>query len=279
MTKMFGDIETDNVDKGGDRLSTGGTVPSDVYEATVIHAYVTQSASGSHAVNLIMELAGQRNEYRETFYVTGRDGKNYKVDEKTKVRRALPGYTAIDDLCLLTSGMSLADINNMGRAEDRVVKIYDFDLKRDVNKTLPCLVDLMGKKVKMAIVEKKSNKERKGTDGNYHKTDDVRQTNETVKFFRVADNMTTTEIINSAPEAAYMPGWLSKNKGVVQDRYQKVEGNSGMPGGFGGGSTQGGFGAQGSTPSPFGAKPAAAAPAASPFGGQQASRPATPFAS
>ena len=77
---LFDQLTTNGLEEAQDRTGSGiQPLESDIYEATIVAPYVTHSASGAMAINLIAKI-GER-EYRETFYVTNREGKNYYLNQ------------------------------------------------------------------------------------------------------------------------------------------------------------------------------------------------------
>ena len=104
---MFKDLSTESLEAPVDYL--GGNfdpIATGVYEATIKLAFAGQSKSSkAQSVTLHLDLDGK--ELRETVYVTNRNNENFYVDKTDKTKRhPLPGWTAIDDICLLTELLS-----------------------------------------------------------------------------------------------------------------------------------------------------------------------------
>ena len=93
---MFGNMTTDGMEKQEDRLG-GGYQPleTDIYTGVIKAAYAGKSQSGAMNITLIVQL-GDR-EYRETVYISNRNGENFFVS-KDKKKVALPGFTIINHL-------------------------------------------------------------------------------------------------------------------------------------------------------------------------------------
>ena len=88
-------------------------------------------------------LAHADGEYRETFWITNKNGDNFFIDKNdAKKKVPLPGFTIIDDLCLVSTNKPLAQ----QPAEDKVMNIYDVEAK-EMPKSVPMLVNLIGKQV------------------------------------------------------------------------------------------------------------------------------------
>jgi len=72
-------------------------------EMTIEHAYQTVATSG--AVGVVLRFKSPEGTHNETMYVTSgtaKGGTHYYTD-KNKVQRFLPGFTAMNDICLISS--------------------------------------------------------------------------------------------------------------------------------------------------------------------------------
>lgn len=138
MTKMFGNLTTDGLEVAGDTLGGGGAVESGAYDGIVKAAYVGKSNS-SNAQSITVILTVGNREIRDTQWITNRNGENFYVDKNDSSKRhPLPGYTLIDELCYCASGKSLAEQD----IEEKVLKIYSFEERKEVNQSVPVLTDL-----------------------------------------------------------------------------------------------------------------------------------------
>ena len=91
--KMFGNLKKDGLETAGDRLGGGSVLESNAYDGIVKMAYAGKSSSSkAQSVVAIIDLGG--HEFRETFWITNKDGDNFYYDKNDKTKRhALPGYT------------------------------------------------------------------------------------------------------------------------------------------------------------------------------------------
>jgi hypothetical protein len=146
-----------------DSLGGRSLFDSDIYEATVSVAYTSVSKSGAKAVNLILNM-GKDKQYRETIYVssnTAKGGKSYtERDGKTY---PMIGFTLINDLCIVATGLPLTSQD----LEEKLINIYDFEARKEVPRSTDCLVNLHGKKVKVALIKALVNKQEKNSAGEY----------------------------------------------------------------------------------------------------------------
>jgi hypothetical protein len=143
----------------------------------------------------------------------------------------LPGFTIVDDLCLVTTNKPLAQ----QPTEEKVMNIYDADAKKELPKSVPMLVDLLGKKVTFGILKEVRNKQVKNGAGEYVDTDETREENVTDKVFHFPSNLTVVEAGNGTQTAIFHPAWVEKNQGVTRDRTNKdatgQKGRAGRPNG------------------------------------------------
>lgn len=224
MNAIFGNLTTDGLEETQDRLGGFSVIESGAYTGTIKAAYAGQSNSGARSVTLVLGLEGQAQDYTETIYVTKRTGENYFLGGTNKDKKIpLPGFVTIDDLCLVTTNKSLAE----QVTEDKVMNVYDPEAKKELPKSVPMLTGLIGKQATFGIIKAKENKNEKGSDGNYHPTPEVRETNSIEKIFHYPTNMTVVEARNGSNEAVFHKAWVSKNAGEVRDKREIKDGAQG----------------------------------------------------
>lgn len=223
---MFATTAPAEADVQAETNYTGSFVkPADYYvEAEVKMAYGLVSSGGAVGLCVTLDL-GDAGEHEETFYVLNKEGKAFS--EKNGVKRFLPGHNQTNALCGLTVAKPLAEIPT----ESKLVEIYDYDAKKKVPQEVPVVVELIGQKINVGLLQIKTNKQ-KLNNGKYEDTNDVREYNEVDKFFRVADNMTVPELMAGGETAEYFETWIKSNKGKVRDKYKEVA-QSGTSGAFG----------------------------------------------
>lgn len=223
--KMFGNMTTDGLEKVGDRLGGNGPLDTDFYTGTVKLAYAGKSSGGANSITVLIDL-GDR-EYRETFYVTNKNGEIFYTDKKDpKKKIPLPGYTSVDDLCLLTTGQPLSEQD----FEEKVVSIYDFEQKKDIPTNVPVLVGALGKQISAGILRQTVDKTAVGQDGQRRNTGETRDENVVDKFFHAETGKTVTEFIEQIQTPVFRDKWIEANKGKTRNRAKGAEGNTGMPG-------------------------------------------------
>lgn len=226
MTKMFGNLRTEGLEDAGDVLGGGGLLESGAYDGTVKLAFAgTSSSSSARSITVHIDVAGR--EVRETFWITNRSGENFYTDKKDpSKRRPLPGYAMVDDLCLLTTGLPLTE----QPVEDKVVRLYDFEAKREVPQNVPILIDVIGKPITVGLLKQTVDKQQKDSAGNYVATGETRDENVADKFFHTESRRTVTEIREGLETAAFYPKWVEKNAGKTRNRAKGAEGKTGVPG-------------------------------------------------
>jgi hypothetical protein len=245
MLRTHADVENEV-----DSVGSGGLVDSGIYNSIVEMAYFSKATSGAMALNVWLKTEEGRI-IRNTMYVTSGDAKGNKNYYETKdgEKRYLPGMNLANSLAILTVGQEIADLT----PEQKIVPIYDFEEKKDINQEVPVLTALLGKPIKAGVLKQTVSKRVKQADGTYAATAETREENEIDKFFRASDNMTVTEARANATEASFINTWSDKWTGVTRDKTDK---DAPAPGG----SQPGAFGTSGAAPTPtesLFAKPAA----------------------
>lgn len=251
MAGLFSNLKSEGLEETQDRIGGFQPLETDAYTGTIKAFYATQSAGGAHAVNIILATEGGR-EYRETIYVTNKKGENFFLNKDDKTKKVpLPGFVIAEDICLVTVEKPLANI----AFEDKVMNIYDYEAKREVPKSVPMAVELLGKEVTLGIVKQLENKNEKQGD-DYVPIADTREVNFIDKVFHTGTKMTTVEARNGATEAVFFNAWVERNKGNTRDKRTIKDGEGGQSGRPGRGSNasapQAGSGAQAPKKSLFG---------------------------
>lgn len=224
MNAIFSNLTTQGLEETEDRLGGGFRVlDSGSYEATIKAAYAGKSStSNAQSVTLIAQTE-DGTEYRETFWVTNRNQENFYLDKNDKTKKIpLPGFTVVDDLCLVTTNKPLAE----QAGEEKVINVYDPEAKKELPKAVPMLVDLIGKKVYLGIIKELRNKQAKNAAGNYEDTADEREENVVDKIFHYPSKLTVVEARKQIQTPTFYNAWVEKNSGQVRDRRTIKDGAS-----------------------------------------------------
>ena len=227
MSNLFGNLTTTGLEQQEDRLGGGfSKFETDAYDAKIKVAYAGQSDGGARNVTVVADIGGK--EYSETIYITNKQGENFFLNKQDTTKKvALPGFTTINDICLVCTDEGALEFQP---AEEKVVNIYDYELKRDVPKSVMVLTSLTGKDVTLGIQKILENKnEKKGNE--YVPIADTRETNAIQKVFHAATKMTVLEAQQGATEAAFYPAWVDKNKGQTYDKRSIKDGQGGKTAG------------------------------------------------
>ena len=245
---IFGNLTNEGLEETTDRLGGFQIRATDIYPATIKAAYAGQSAGGARNVTVVVELPD--GEYSETIYVTNKKGENWFLNQNDKSKKVpLPGFTTIDDICLVTTGKPLSEQDS----EEKVVKVYDYDEKKELPKSVPVLTELTGKPVILGILKSIVDKNVKNdSTGEYEPTGETRDKNVIEKVFHDPSKMTVVEARQGATEPVFFEKWLSKNKGNVRNKAKGADGKGAQSGRPGGGAPQSGNGGQKKTSSLFG---------------------------
>ena len=220
---LFNKLTSDGLEESQDRLGGFSPFDSDIYIGTIKVAYAGTSSGGATSVSVVVDADGK--EYRETFYVTNKKGENFFISQDKK-KVPLPGFTVVDDICLIASGKPLAN----QETEEKVIKLYDFEQRAEVPKSVPVLTDLIGQKIALGILKQLENKNAKNAAGEYEATEETREVNVVDKVFHPEMKLTVAEARNGKEDPEFWDKWVEKNKGTVRDKTEKkASGNAGAP--------------------------------------------------
>jgi len=214
MTKtnnLLHNLTTDELEPSKDTLGGFQLLDSNVYATHVKMAYITQSSGGATGIALELSFEGIKQTHMETVWVTTKEGKNYY--ERDGQKNPLPGFTLINDLCLLTTEAPLS----AQEAEEKKVEVYDWEAKGRVIKSMPVLVDLIGKAVFAGILKQTVNKRAANSAGVYVATAETKEENVLHKFFHCATSQTANEW-QADGEAHFREHWEDRYTGVVLDK-------------------------------------------------------------
>ena len=223
---IFSQYKTEGLEQSQDRLGGFTPLESNIYIATISAVYAQPAKSGAMGVTLEAKLDNDRD-YSETFYVSDREGKNYFLNKQDSSKKVpLPGFTTVNDICLIVSETPLCD----QETEEKVIKVYDAEAKKELPKSVPMITGLIGKKVALAIANELHNKSVRKDDGSYADTAETRNVNAVVKVFHPEYKLTVYEA-TEGKEATFWDKWLERYKGQVIDRrkIKEGEGTEGRP--------------------------------------------------
>lgn len=243
MSNLFGNLKekTKNAEAAKDTLGGQfGAKETDIYTGDVKVAYVGKADSGADWIQLIVENMKNSDgtpagEFRGQIYFTsGKEKGNKPTYEKNGKEYYLPGYTVVNDMLLMATGKELFESD----FEEKIVKVYDFEQKAEVNKSVMVPIDLIGQEITFALEKSIEAKQSKGDDGKYHDNGETREVNEIQKMFHPELLVTVIEAQEaekaekelSKELAVFYAAWLEKNKGKTRDKTQgNATGKAGTP--------------------------------------------------
>lgn len=220
---LFNKLTNDGLEQSQDRLGGFSPLESDIYTGKIKAAYAGHSQGGAMSVTLLADLGGK--EYRETFYITNKKGENFFLNKDDKTKKVpLPGFTIVDDICLIATGKPLAE----QESEEKVINIYDYELKKEVPKSVPMLTELLGKQITLGILKQLENKNVKQGE-EYVPSSETREINLVDKVFHPEMKLTVAEARNGQEEAKFYDAWAERNKGQTRDK-RTIKDGAGTPG-------------------------------------------------
>lgn len=242
MNALFGSLSSEGLEEAQDRLGGFTRLETNSYDAIIKVAYAGQSPKGARSVTFEFDIEGR--DYSETIYITNRQGENFyaakdKDGKETGKKAPLPGFTTVDDICLVTTGEPLMT----QPSEEKTLKIYDPEQRKEMPKSVPVLTDLIGKQVTLGIVKTIENVSESDGNGGYVTTDKTKEVNSIDKVFETQTKATVVEAKRAAEKseelsAVFHAAWIEKNAGKTRDKTTSSQGGqSGRPGSSRGPST------------------------------------------
>lgn len=221
---MFGNLTTDGLQESQDRLGGIQVFNTDIYVGVIKALYAGKSTGGATSVTLIADLNGK--EYTETVYVTNKDGQNWFANKQDNTKKVpLPGFTVVDDICLIATGEPLA----AQETEEKVIKVWDNEAKKEMPKSVPMITAALGKPIALGIQKTLANKQTKvGTD--YVPNAETREENHIDKVYHPEMKLTVAEARAGQDVAQFWDAWLLKNKDQVRDKRTIKDGETGNSG-------------------------------------------------
>ena len=217
---MFENLKrSEEVQDSGDTLGMSFSVlDSDIYDMTVDMAYIDSSTGGAMSLNLI--LVNSKYTLKHTLWMTSGESKgckNYYLTKDNK-KQYLPGFILADDLSMMTTNTPISD----QKPEEKMIKVYNPELKKEVPTAKQVLITMLDKPIKVAVLKQVVDKQTKNSEGRYENTGETREVNEIDKFFHAATGLTVTEAKAGMEKGEFIDQWLEKNKGNTRNRVKGI---------------------------------------------------------
>lgn len=227
---LFNNLGTQELEKSEDRLGGFKAIDTDIYTGPVKALFAGKSKEGAMSLTVVVDIGGGR-EYKETLWITNKKGENFFTKDNKK--QPLPGFTVANEIALMTTEKELHQLDT----EEKVIKLYDFELKKEVPTTVQMVTEAIGKPVALGILKVLENKSKKNdSTGKYEPIEETREVNIIDKVFHPELHVTIPEARDQKP-AEFWDGWLKRNKGQLRDKRDIKDGDAGAKSGGKGGSS------------------------------------------
>lgn len=221
---MLDNLKTSN-DVQDEVDSLGGFIlDSGYYDFIIDMVYLDTAKSGAISSNWIFKNPEGRI-LRQQLWMTSGQAKgclNYYVDKNDK-KQYLPGFLQANGICQLSIGKELSELS----PEEKVVNVYDFELRKDVPTPKQVITELLGAEISLGVLKQVVDKNVKNDAGEYVPSGDTREENIIDKVFRTKDGLTMAEVKAGATEADFKQKWIDKNTGTVRQRAKGATGAGG----------------------------------------------------
>lgn len=188
---------------------------TNVYPMVIELAYITTSKGG--ATGIVFSFKSPEGSHRETVYVTSGLEKGqlpYYVDQRSGEKKYLPGYILASDIVRLAVDKELNELET----EEKVVNIYNVELKKEAPTKVQMLTELLGTEIKLGLVQVMQDK--------YKEPTTSITTVQIDKVFHAEAGLTVTEAEAGLTEGEFINTWLENNLDKVQDRRKLSKGGS-----------------------------------------------------
>lgn len=219
MNNILSGLTSDtSIQEPTDSLGMRGPLESGIYDMAIEMAYADITKKGSRSVSFtFIDSAGKR--LKVTEYVTGGDAKgNKNYYEKDGKKSYLPGFTTVNNICLLTAGKELGQLN----AEKKVIKLWDFKSRKEIPQEKMVLTELLGLQITLGVLKQIEDKNELQNDGNYAPSGEQKTINVLGKSFKANDGRTVTEIKAGVTEAVFINDWRKEFTGKTIDKSKGV---------------------------------------------------------
>jgi len=215
-----------------------GPPASALHEASITAAYFIVNTRNSANTDLVLEFelgSGYNHKIQSTVLASG---KTTAMNSKTKKEELLWSYVPMAHMVgAACEGKTIGDV--FPSVQEKIVKVFDFNTRKDVDTKVQMVTDLVGKKLLLGLQRKISNKNALTgkTDANgrpeWAKLAERKTTLEFGVAGNISDRRTAVEFNGgiAAENAAELDKWEQLNTGKDYDAYKPVAGASGVPAG------------------------------------------------
>lgn len=223
-----------SVQKSQDRVGGFAPMPSNIYEAVIKQLWFGEYGSGAGFMDLQLDVNGKT--FRERILLSDRNGNNYWTKDGKST--FFDGFMALDAICLFVTGEDFeANVENI---EQKMVKVYNADQRKEVPTEVPVLANVLGEKIKVAILQRKVDVTQKSEENGktvYLPTGETREENTLSKVLDIDTDRTVTEIIDEVETSVYADAWVTRWKDKVSNEAKgaaAASGSAGRPSASGG---------------------------------------------
>lgn len=211
---IFDKVDDSNFAEDDDIVGGFSPLETDIYTGKIKLVYMGQSNKGAECATIVLDINGK--EVRETIYLSSapvpeKDGKPaqpakyyYKKNDK---EYPMPGLRTLMDICELSAGKTFKEVGKS--LTDKLVKVYDFEQKKEIPKNVPVISDLLDKPIMVAINHIQEPK--------YNDPTKIISKNEISKVLDPITGKTLNEKTKNK-EASFKDEWLAKWKNVIIER-------------------------------------------------------------
>lgn len=156
----------------------------------------------------------------DSFYVLTKEGKN-----KDRNGNILSGFRLVNNLCYLAADQYLSGVET----PRKVIRVYDFNRKSQVDKQVPVIECLQGKVIGVAIRKVRDFRMVRQDDGSFITDKTNCKDSNKIAFFFDWDTMLTASEKSTGKKTDFVKNWENKNKGRLFDNTNGLQPSSNKP--------------------------------------------------
>lgn len=224
--------EETNVEEVKDSLGGFQRLESGLYTFIVDTPYLEKTVKGAVLLKATLKSGDDTLNITETIASSDEKG-NKTTYERNGKTFFLPGFTLVNDMCLLATGSFDGEAFQFGKGilqqttETKVVKVWNFEAQKELPEEREVLTGLHGKSIIAGVIKRTENKQQRTDSGVYVDLPETREVNVIDKMFHPDARQTVTEIKAELESPDFINQWEDKNKGKTQDRTKKsVQGST-----------------------------------------------------
>lgn len=208
MEKLDLSLNGMNASEAFESAGTTSVLDTGLYQAMLKAVYLDTTKGGTPVANAVVEINGLTKTF--PMYIAYKDTKK-PVKVVNGQRQVIPGYKQLNSLAYCATGLTIDALTQ----EEKVIKVYDWNTRKEEPQTVLAFSELMGKQIAVGIKKVEKHKTAK-VNGQYLPTTETYFTNEIDRYY-TPDGLLAQEKATGS-EAKYAVKWKEKTGQIFQEK-------------------------------------------------------------